>query len=113
MDLAELLSISRVSKKFIPHSKRQQLCKTQKGLCKLQTSSISIKMATKRALKTTFEPGRVIQPIFTGGSVSIDNEARILATTLGEDVILTDPASGRSLAVVEGVSVRIKSFGET
>jgi U3 small nucleolar RNA-associated protein 13 len=69
-------------------------------------------MATKRPLKTTFEPGRVIQPIFTGGSVSIDDEARILATTLGEDVILTDPASGRSLATVEGVSARMRSLLE-
>ncbi|KJZ75016.1 hypothetical protein HIM_05502 [Hirsutella minnesotensis 3608] len=59
-------------------------------------------MATKQPLKTTFEANRVIRPIFTGGSVAIDNGAQILATTLGEDAILTNPANGRHLAQIEG-----------
>ncbi|CAG9949418.1 unnamed protein product [Clonostachys rosea f. rosea IK726] len=58
-------------------------------------------MATKHALKTTFDVGRVLRPIFTGGSVSIDNDARILATTISEDVILTEPGSGKHLAVLK------------
>ncbi|RFU73532.1 small nucleolar ribonucleo complex subunit [Trichoderma arundinaceum] len=59
-------------------------------------------MATKQPLKTTFDVERVIRPIYTGGSVAIDNKAQILATTLGEDVILTNPTNGKHLAQVEG-----------
>ncbi|KAF4581846.1 small nucleolar ribonucleoprotein complex subunit [Ophiocordyceps camponoti-floridani] len=59
-------------------------------------------MATKQPLKTTFESNRVLRPIYTGGSVAIDNEARILVTTLGENAILTNPANGKHLAQVEG-----------
>lgn len=61
-------------------------------------------MANKQPLKTTFDVNRVIRPIFTGGSVSIDSKARILATTIGEDAILTDPGNGRHLCQIEGVS---------
>lgn len=60
-------------------------------------------MATKQPLKTTFDVGKVIAPIFTGGALAIDNNASILATTLGEDVVLTDPSNGRNLAKIEGV----------
>jgi len=60
-------------------------------------------MATKAPFKTTFEVDQVIQPIFTGGAVALDNETCILATTLGEDAILTDHATGKLLARVEGV----------
>ncbi|KAL6925009.1 hypothetical protein ACHAPO_001962 [Fusarium lateritium] len=59
-------------------------------------------MANKQPLKTTFEAEHVIRPIFTGGSVSIDDDARILATVLGEDVVLTDPTNGKHLAQIEG-----------
>lgn len=62
-----------------------------------------IEMTTKLPFKTTFEPERVIQPIFTGGSVALDNGARILATTLGEDAVLTDLVTGRQYAKIEGV----------
>lgn len=60
-------------------------------------------MASKQPLKTTFEPERVIRPIFTGGSVALDNGAKILATPLGEDAILTNPSNGKHLAKIEGV----------
>lgn len=60
-------------------------------------------MTTRLPHKTTFEPERVIQPIFTGGSVALDNGARILATTLGEDAVLTDLKTGRQYAKIEGV----------
>ncbi|KFA54743.1 hypothetical protein S40293_00777 [Stachybotrys chartarum IBT 40293] len=59
-------------------------------------------MAHKHNAKTTFNVSHVIRPIFTGGAVAIDNEARILATALGEDVVISDPATGAQLAVVEG-----------
>lgn len=59
-------------------------------------------MATKQPLKTTFDVGQVLRPIFTGGSVSISNDARVLATTMGEDAVLTEPATGRHLGQIEG-----------
>jgi U3 small nucleolar RNA-associated protein 13 len=60
-------------------------------------------MTTRLPFKTTFEPERVIHPIFTGGSIALDNGAKILATTLGEDAVLTDLSTGRQLAKIEGV----------
>ncbi|KAL2144128.1 hypothetical protein VTI28DRAFT_9582 [Corynascus sepedonium] len=59
-------------------------------------------MATKQAIKTTFEVDNVIQPIFTGGSVALENGARILASTLGEAAILTELNTGKRLAEIEG-----------
>lgn len=59
-------------------------------------------MASKQPLNTTFDVDRVLRPIFTGGSVSIDNDARVLATTIGEDAILTEPATGKHLGQIEG-----------
>ena len=63
----------------------------------------SFAMATKAPYATTFEPEHTIQPIYTGGSVALEQSGRILATTLGEDVLLTDLNSGRQLAKIEGV----------
>ncbi|KAL8674701.1 MAG: hypothetical protein Q9168_000933 [Polycauliona sp. 1 TL-2023] len=59
-------------------------------------------MASRNSVLTTFEPDRVIQPIYTGGDVALDREARVLATCLGEDAVLTDLESGRTLARLEG-----------
>ncbi len=67
-------------------------------------------MATKLAFKTTFEVDRVIQPIYTGGSVALDDASRILATTLGEDAVLTDLATGKLLATIEGVGFCRSNF---
>lgn len=53
---------------------------------------------------TTYEPDKIIQPVYTGGNVALDIEGRILATCLGEDALLTDLTSGESLARIEGVS---------
>jgi len=61
-------------------------------------------MANKAPYQTTFEVDRTIQPIYTGGSVALDQSGRILATTLGEDALLTDLNSGKQLARIEGVS---------
>jgi U3 small nucleolar RNA-associated protein 13 len=60
-------------------------------------------MANKATYQTTFEPENSIQPIFTGGSVALDQTGRILATTLGEDALLTDLSTGKQLAKIEGV----------
>ena len=52
--------------------------------------------------KTTFEVSNVIQPIYTGGSVALDNGARILASTLDEVAVLTNIATGKQLVEIEG-----------
>ncbi|KAI1438712.1 WD40-repeat-containing domain protein, partial [Xylaria sp. CBS 124048] len=59
-------------------------------------------MAAKVPFKTTFAASEVFRPIFTGGAVSIENSARILATTLGEDAILTNIKTGKHLAKIDG-----------
>ena len=61
-------------------------------------------MTTKPAVTTTFEPDKVIQPIYTGGDVALDRNGQILVTCLGEDAVLTDLNSGQLLVRVEGVS---------
>jgi hypothetical protein len=61
-------------------------------------------MAYKAEIKTTFDPSRVIQPIYTGGSVALSDDGRILATCLGEEALLTDLNTGAHLARIEGVS---------
>lgn len=61
-------------------------------------------MAYKADLHTTFEPSRVIQPIYTGGSVSLSQDGKVLASTLGEEALLTDLNTGAHLARIEGVS---------
>jgi U3 small nucleolar RNA-associated protein 13 len=62
-------------------------------------------MAQQVQIRTTFEPAKVIQPIFTRGNVAIAEDGRILATCLDEDVLLTDLRSGDELARIEGVGV--------
>lgn len=62
-------------------------------------------MASKSTYQTTFEARRVIQPIYTGGSVALDNTGRILATCLGEDALITDLNTGKQLARIEGVCI--------
>ena len=59
-------------------------------------------MAMRRTPKTTFEVSNVIQPMYTGGSVALDYGAKILASTLGENAILTNLATGRQLTEIEG-----------
>ena len=65
-------------------------------------------MAYKPDTKTTFEPSPVIPPIYTGGAVALSQDGRILATTLGEEALLTDLNTGAHLARIEGVSVLLK-----
>lgn len=61
-------------------------------------------MAQQPRIKTTFEPTKVIQPIYTRGNVALDQDGRILASCLDEDVVLSDLRTGEELARVEGVS---------
>lgn len=61
-------------------------------------------MAYKADVRTTFEPNRVIQPIYTGGSVALSQDGKVLATCLGEEALLTDLNTGEHLARIEGVS---------
>ena len=51
----------------------------------------------------TFEPERIIRPIYTGGDVAIDATGRVLASCLGEDVAITDLSTGEALSRIEGV----------
>lgn len=62
-------------------------------------------MAYKAEIKTTFDPSRVIQPLYTGGSVALSQDGRILASCLGEDALLSDLVTGKHLARIEGVSL--------
>lgn len=61
-----------------------------------------INMTTRIKTGTTFEPENVIQPVYTGGDVSLDSEGQILAACLGEDALLTDLRTGQVLARIEG-----------
>lgn len=63
-------------------------------------------MAYKADSRTTFEPSRVVQPIYTGGAVSLSQNGRILASALGEEALLTDLNTGAHLARIEGVSLQ-------
>ena len=62
-------------------------------------------MALKTDIKTTFEPSRVIQPIYTGGSVALSEDGKVLATCVGEDALLPDLETGALLARIEGVGL--------
>jgi hypothetical protein len=59
-------------------------------------------MAQRAAVKTTYEVERTLQPIYSGGSLSLSADGRILAASLGEDVLLTDLTTGKELGRVEG-----------
>lgn len=60
-------------------------------------------MSSRSRVTTTYDPERIIQPIYTGGDIALDEEGRILATCLGEEVALTALETGELLARIEGV----------
>lgn len=63
-------------------------------------------MAAQRgAVKTTYALERTLQPIYSGGSVALSDDGRILAACLGEDVTLTDLQNGKELGSIEGVRI--------
>ena len=67
-------------------------------------------MAQRSAVKTTYEVNRTIQPIYSGGSLSLSEDGRILAASLGEEVLLTDLANGKELGRLEGDGETITSL---
>ena len=69
-----------------------------------------LQMAYKADTRTTFEPSRVIQPIYTGGSVALSQDGKVLATCLGEEALLTDLNTGEHLARIEGVSAAMRKL---
>ncbi|KAM0721699.1 hypothetical protein Q7P37_002624 [Cladosporium fusiforme] len=64
----------------------------------------------KAEVKTTFEPTRVIQPIYTGGIVATSSNGNILASCLGEEALLTDLNTGAHLARIEGDGEQITTL---
>lgn len=67
-------------------------------------------MATKVAIKTTFEAAKTIEPIYTGGDVSVDGSGRLLAACVEEDVLLVNIETGVSVARIEGDGEPITSL---
>lgn len=63
-----------------------------------------IAMAQRTELKTTFEASQTIEPIYTGGSVALSADGTLLATSLGDDALVTHLPTGQRLARIEGVS---------
>lgn len=69
-------------------------------------------------MRTTYAVDRTIQPIYSGGSLSLSEDGRILAASLGEEVLLTDLSNGRELGRIEGdgeaiTSLACKQIGKT
>ena len=67
-------------------------------------------MATKVAIRTTFEPAKTIEPIYTGGDLSLDESGRLLATCVEEDVLIVDIEAGVPVARIEGDGEPITSL---
>ena len=59
-------------------------------------------MATKVTTRTTFEAAKTIEPIYTGGHVSLDGSGRLLATCVEEDVLIVDIDTGLPVARIQG-----------
>ncbi|OCL04983.1 WD40 repeat-like protein [Glonium stellatum] len=70
-------------------------------------------MAQRATVKTTYDIDRIIQPIYTGGSIALSRDGRVLATCLGEDVLLTDLATGEELSRIEGDGETITTLSLT
>ncbi|EEP79932.1 conserved hypothetical protein [Uncinocarpus reesii 1704] len=68
---------------------------------------------SKISVKTTFEASQTIRPIYTGGSLALDASGRLLASCVGEDVLLTDLETGKQLASIEGDGEPITSISIT
>ena len=67
-------------------------------------------MASKTTRQITFDIDKIIQPIYTGGDVDVDGQGRILASCIGEEALLTEIATGKTLARIEGVRLTDPSF---
>ncbi|KAG9196673.1 putative U3 small nucleolar RNA-associated protein 13 [Alternaria panax] len=69
--------------------------------------------AQRAAVKTTYDVGRTLQPIYSGGSLALSDDGRILAASLGEHVLLSDLTNGQELARVEGDGEAITALALT
>ena len=52
---------------------------------------------------TKFDIDKTIQPFFSGGNVALSENGLILATSLGEDALLTFVPAERQICKIEGV----------
>lgn len=73
----------------------------------LEPSTLNTMAAQRAAVKTTFAVSRTLQPIYSGGSLALSEDGRVLAASLGEDVLLTNLANGKELGRVESVCRRL------
>ncbi len=64
-------------------------------------------MALRAETKTTFEAARVIRPFYTGGAVALSEDGKLLASTLGEEALITSLDTGAILSRIEGVSTAV------
>jgi U3 small nucleolar RNA-associated protein 13 len=72
------------------------------SLSEIIATPLAISMTTKVAIKTTFEAAKTIEPIYTGGDVSLDESGRLLATCVEEDVLVVDIETGVPVTRIEG-----------
>lgn len=67
-------------------------------------------MTSKISIKTTFEPSKTIEPIYTGGDVSLDKTGRLLATCVEEDALVVNIQSGERVFRIENDGESITSL---
>ena len=67
-------------------------------------------MATKVQIKTTYEPARTIEPIYTGGDISADSNGTVVATCVDEDVLITKIKNLKPLCRIEGDGEAVTSL---
>ena len=67
-------------------------------------------MASRISVKPTFEPARTIEPIYTGGDVSLDRSGRLLATCVEEDALVLNIHTGERMFRIENDGASITSL---
>jgi hypothetical protein len=67
-------------------------------------------MAQRTTVRTTYDIERTLQPIYSGGSIALSEDGRILAACLGEDALITDVTNGKELGRIEGVRIQSSLF---
>ena len=60
-------------------------------------------LSRRNAPSITYEPSDIIQPIYTGGDVGLDDTGRLLVSCLGEEVVISDLSTGKLLSRIDGV----------
>lgn len=67
-------------------------------------------MATKVGVQTTFEATKVIEPIYTGGDISVDASGRLIASCVDEDILIVNIKDQEVLTTLEGDGESITSL---